>query len=326
MSRKTTFYLIATLLLSACNSSFEIETESIACSPAPQALSCARAFSINGILYIFGGRNAEGKYSNELYSYDPTTDTWALLDTPPLQGRVYATATVIGEEAYIGLGFNGKSIYQPESYLNDFWCYRPSDNSWTRLADYPDHHTNTAVSFVWDGKIYAGFGFFEGFSRTLYAYDPTNDCWIETEQHTQAGFPPRVCSAVATTYGERCFLGTGFRHGSHSFWVEFLPETSKWRRCASLPGNGRHNAACTTNTQGIWVFGGWHYGDPEGNGKYLEDILCYDPEQDCWARGGVMPCGKTMNMVAATAGNTVYYGLGESPDGKPLNTFYRIGH
>ena len=294
------------------------------CAPCPEALSCATAWNIDGKIYVFGGRDSLQKCSNKLYVYDCASDNWQCLGETPLQKRVYPISAVSGNAVYVGLGYNGSGIYTEGSYLCDFWRYEPASDHWERLADYPDPNCNSAIAFAYDGNIYAGFGFQKGFTKDIHQYDPLAGKWDTVEQDYRSCDPPRMTASVAATSDGRCFIGTGFRNGSHNFWGEFMPESGKWKKCASVPGKGRHNVACSANDTGIWLFGGWHYGDPEGSGRYYSNILRYIPDTDKWSRVGVLPCGEAMNMVAATVDGNVYFGLGETPEEKPLNNFYCI--
>ncbi len=310
-------------MITACQPA-EVETRISVCTPCPEALSCAGAFGIDNKVYVLAGRDSKENLSNRLYCYDCTSDQWEDKGVTPLQKRVYPITVVLDDIVYIGLGFNGGSIYTEENYLRDFWRYTPATDTWERLADYPDRNTNAAVAFGHNGLVYAGFGSHGTYSKDLYVYDPQQDEWLKVEQHERSGFPYRATSAAASTLNGRCFVGTGFRKGSHNDWGEFLPDEGTWRRCATVPGGGRHNTACTANHDGIWLIGGWHYGDPQDSGHLYADILLYSPDADEWQMAGTIPCGEVMNAVAATAGDAVYFGLGETSDEKRLNNFYRI--
>lgn len=318
------FVVLFALSFSACQTP-ETETTIVACASCPEPLSCATAFAYSDGVYVFGGRDADKKCSNRLYRYDCLTDDWTSLGETPLQKRVYPISAVIGDAVYIGLGYNGGSIHKTEtSYLRDFWRYTPLTNSWEQLRDYPAQHTNAAVSFVHNGLLYVGFGMGGGFSQKMYSYDPETDTWQEVKQAGNGYTPSRATAAAAGVANGRCFVGTGYRKGSHREWNEFVPENGTWKRCASIPGKGRHNTACCSNTNGIWLFGGWHYGDIEGTGRFYADILLYDTDSDKWSRAGVLPCGETINMVAAAVGGKVYFGLGEDPYEQRRQNFYRL--
>ena len=315
--------IILTLLLLGCKTE-QIDTSVTECASCPEALACATSFAIDNKIYIFAGKTAEKKYSNSLYCYDCTTDSWSAAINTPLAKRVYPVSAVVGEDVYIGLGYNGGSIYSDESYLRDFWRYQPSTNSWEQLADYPDRNTDCAVSFVLEGKIYVGWGSHGTYSTDIYCYDPSTNAWSKVQQQSSLSSPPRMTAAAAGVVDGRCFMGTGFRKGSHTYWGEFSPADGTWKERASLPGKGRHNTAFAADEESVWLFGGWHYGEIEGIGRYYADILRYDAATDKWQRAGVMPCSEMINGIAVHANRKIYFGLGETPDQTCLNTFYSI--
>ena len=109
-----------------------------------------------------------------------------------------------------------------------------------------------------------------------------------------------------------------------SFLAEYLPSSDSWEERAAVPGKSRHNAACTTTEDRLFVFGGWHYGDSLTNGFHYEDILSYTPSDDVWTSFGTMPDGPSENRIAARIGNTIYFGLGEDKSGHLLRNFYRF--
>ncbi|KXZ44732.1 hypothetical protein GPECTOR_63g57 [Gonium pectorale] len=100
-------------------------------APSPRVAHSAAA--VGTVLYFFGGRSGlamgEGA-SNDLYSFDVTTRTWARLEPsgqlPPK--RSYHTMTSLGRKLYVfgGCGEEGR--------LNDLYEYDAEANAWRALA------------------------------------------------------------------------------------------------------------------------------------------------------------------------------------------------
>ena len=326
MLTKTTKLLIFGLLTLICGCSKELPQRDITitpCAAAPEGRAGAAYTALGNNIYILCGRSEEHDVTSTILRYDASQNVWSTIATP-LTARVHPTAVTVNNSIYVGLGFAAKGIYSNDSYLRDFFRYEPATDTWTRLADYPSDKTVAAISFSDGQYIYVGFGF-RGFSHELFRYDPAADKWQQLSTNLKASdFPPRAMSPIAGTVGGRHFVGTGFRNHVSSFLAEYFPASDSWEERTATPGKNRHNAACTTTDDRLFVFGGWHYGDSLTSGFHFEDILCYSPAEDEWSSYGTMPDGPSENRVAARIGNTVYFGLGEDESGNLLTNFYRF--
>nr|WP_238354544.1 kelch repeat-containing protein [Fulvivirga marina] len=90
------------------------------------------AFSIGGRGYISTGISGSvqtgGKYLVDLWKYNPETDTWAQKADFPGVGRRSASAFVLNDEAYVGLGVQSNTV--TSMGYSDMWKYNPTSNSW----------------------------------------------------------------------------------------------------------------------------------------------------------------------------------------------------
>ncbi len=279
------------------------------CATPPEGRACAICFALTDTVYVVGGRIADGKYSHTMMLYTPSDDYWINNIATPLRARAHGVACCNTNVAYLGLGYAGGGIYGDSTYLRDWWRFEPAKRRWTRLADFPSNKTVSAVAFADEQYVWVGFGF-NGFSDELWRYSIIEDEW-ELVPH-QKIWPGRLMAQVAVNADGRFFQGTGFLTRSRNDWWEFFPEDQHWERRSSLPTAGRHNAACATTDDAVWILGGWHYGDSLTDGYHFADILRYTPSNDRWTKCGVMPCGVTENGVAAGIGNKLYFGLGEN--------------
>jgi IPT/TIG domain len=119
------------------------------------------AFELNDEFY-FG----LGQSSNELFVYNPTSDTWVKKTNYPGTSSATGYSFVLDGYAYIGKGSN-----------SDFWRYSSQENSWTLLATIPEWY-NYGLR---QATVVNGAGYIievNDYFRTL-KYDVANDSWTE---------------------------------------------------------------------------------------------------------------------------------------------------
>ena len=313
-------------MLIACEASKpDVQYSISTCAPIPVPRAAAVSFVVGEYAYVFGGRDAEGNYLNDLWRYDIANDAWTSMRGTPLRSRVNATACVHNGIVYIGLGFNGQ-YSNSTGYLSDWWSYNASTDTWQQLSDFPANTTARAISLVGDGELYVGYGFCWTYERDMYRYNIAEDMWSFIDVHLDRKaftFPTRSFGGVGTTCQNRYFAGTGFRAYSLNWWGEFLPEGA-WVKRKNVPGYKRTTAACTATKDFVYVIGGMHFGGVNTDGKVLSDIQQYNPSTDNWQYVGNLPDGGRMNHIAFSVGNRVYVGLGENEDIQVCGDLYCI--
>ncbi|MDX9747910.1 MAG: kelch repeat-containing protein [Paludibacter sp.] len=278
--------------------------------PVPLARSSASVFVTGGNAYLVTGRDAVDQMLNDCHRYNPADGSWTECDTLPSLRRVNGVAIGTEEYGYAGLGFNiATNTYNAESQLRDWWRFNPSDGSWERKADFPALATNGSISFVYEGRIYIGFGF-DGwtFTRSMWCYDPDNDSWTGLA-------PPPVdirAGAVVCTDGHRVFFGSGFKINDLNDWWEYFPGTDSWEVRTPQPGKGRHFGVGFSVGGRFFVATGRYFGGLLDDGFLHNNILEYEPDSDRWIDRGAMPGGGRQNAVAFVIGNKAYIGFGEN--------------
>lgn len=326
MSAKYWILNIMVIMLIACEASKpDVQYSISTCAPIPVPRAAAVSFVVGEYAYVFGGRDAEGNYLNDLWRYDIANDAWTSMRETPLRSRVNATACVHNGIVYIGLGFNGQ-YSNSTGYLSDWWSYNASTDTWQQLSDFPANTTARAISLVGDGELYVGYGFCWTYERDMYRYNIAEDMWNFIDVHLDRKaftFPTRSFGGVGTTCQNRYFAGTGFRAYSLNWWGEFLPEGA-WVKRKNVPGYKRTTAACTATKDFVYVIGGMHFGGVNTDGKVLSDIQQYNPGTDNWQYVGNLPDGGRMNHIAFSVGNRVYVGLGENEDIQVCGDLYCI--
>lgn len=126
--------------------------------------------------YILGGQNGDLENNpiaiQELWQYNPTSDTWAQLSSYPGIGLTHSAVT-INNCHLVGLG----------AWTNEFWSYDTQTNTWTQLQPFPSQTGSyLGVSFTIGNIAYFGSGLISQstFSSTMYSYNPLQSCSVIT--------------------------------------------------------------------------------------------------------------------------------------------------
>ena len=309
------------MLLAGCQQDSDLGLEWHRCASMPDGgRASATCFVVNDQAYVFAGRDSKGNYDNHLWRYTPATDRWEDLGATPLKERVNATACVLDDKVYIGLGFNGK-YGQDTSYLRDWWEYTPQTLQWRQLADYPNEYTDDATSFVGPNELYVGYGFFWNYRRDMFRYSINDDRWDSIDVHVSFhGYPTRSFGGTGCTCQGRHFMGTGYFKNSLNWWAELVDGTH-WEAREAVPGPTRTLAASAAGEEYVYLCGGVHYGGVTTTMQVLPDIRRYDPISNSWQYMTVMPEG-IFNHICFVIGKRVYWGLGENSEWQVRDRLY----
>ncbi len=156
---------------------FDLTTETwgvIAPLPLIASRQYAVGFSILGKGYVFGGVNDTGSFLNDLWEYNPTTNTWLQKLAMPSIGRSGSVAFVINNIVYMVGGRTATQNAIPET-----WMYNPTTNSWTQLTNLPVNGTWRGVAFTNNSKGYVGLGKnnLDQYHKLFYEYIPITNTW-----------------------------------------------------------------------------------------------------------------------------------------------------
>lgn len=169
----------------------------------------------NGKAYIFFGDDWAPSYwkHNEVYSYNPATNTWAYVTAFPGDGRRDAVGYTIGNKIYIGTG-NDNSYIE----LYDWWEFNPANNTWVAKASFIGSPRSQAVGFAINGKGYLGTGG-TGDERDFFEYTPATNSWQGIDEFAGSGRE----NAMSFVIGTRAFIIAGTSGiNYHDTW-EFNP-------------------------------------------------------------------------------------------------------
>ncbi|WP_460761048.1 Kelch repeat-containing protein [Niabella terrae] len=213
-------------------------------------------------------------------SKDDTTDTdlegnWKVSYEFEGVGRTDAVSFTIGEEVYVGLGYNGSLGSNSADRLTDFWAFQKSNGTWKKVANFPGKARNAAVAFVIDGIAYVGTGY-DGTTRLndFWAYHPATNSW---HQIADFGGSARY-GAVAFAIGGTGYVATG-NDGNYlkDLWA-YNPTSNSWTQKASLAGSKRQDAVAFVHNEKAYIVTGTN------NASLLTDFYYYDPATDAWTR------------------------------------------
>lgn len=140
-------------------------------------------FAIGNKGYICGGYN--GSHQKDLWSYNPTTNSWTQEVSMGGQKRQGATVLVYQDKAYVfGGSNNGVAV-------NDMWQFDPANaaNPWKAMRNitntssdtYDDLYTDiirsNATAFIVGTKGYVTNGENGSFNKSTWEYDFAKDEW-----------------------------------------------------------------------------------------------------------------------------------------------------
>lgn len=144
---------------------------------APGTSSEGAGTSHGSLFYTAGGRLAFVR--NDLWSYDPATDTWTSL-APMNHARAGLAIATFGNSIYVMGGRTSPGGPCTGGEMSSVERYDIDTNTWTDVAPMPFALSDRAAATV-GGKIYVfggcTGGIFPVFTNETDVYDPVTDAW-----------------------------------------------------------------------------------------------------------------------------------------------------
>lgn len=239
-------------------------------------------------MIVWGGQGATcaGTYCNDGASYNPATDTWTTIPTPPIAGRWKHSMIWTGSELVIWGGYNSSG-----SYLRDGARYDPKTKIWTKFPDPPaDIDGRYDHVAVWSGKemlIFGGYGNSVGSS-----YAKGNGArYLPGGSWTEFTTPPDDIFATGTSakryaiqawYGNgKLWMWSGLPGTSSSGYavsggVSYDPATDTWTTMdlTGAPTTNRTRASVVWTGKEAILWGGTNY---SSGSTYYADGAVYRP-------------------------------------------------
>lgn len=194
----------------------------------------ASSFSILNKGYICLGQGETNPFFNDLWEFDPTTDSWSQKADFIGSPRRQAVAFVLNDIGYVGTGIDASG------FRKDMFKYDPTTNAWTQINNFGGTARKEAVAFSMGGQAYLGTGDDGVKKNDFWQYEPTTDSWIQ-----KANFPGTARKgAVGWGTFPSGFICTGedinFDY-KNDLW-EYNYFSNSWVQRADYMGSGRTNA------------------------------------------------------------------------------------
>ena len=154
-------------------------------APSPPLRYRAGGCTDGTYVYVYGGGDDVGGFRNDLWRWDPATETWTQLANMPTAKQNIQGAYWNGK-IYVPGGFTG-------AHITENAIYDIATNTWSTGAPLPAAQTGTNVAF--NNKIY-NFGGNPGPQSTVTIYDIATNTWS-----------PGAPMPAATTYGRSTVAG-----------------------------------------------------------------------------------------------------------------------
>ncbi len=174
----------------------------------------AVGFSTTTKGYVTCGKQGPSSYSQELWEYNPSTNSWIQKAMFPGGVRYGQSAFVLNGKGYVGCGTD------ENWFTSDFWEYNPATNFWLQKASFPGSARSFASAFAVGGKGYIGMGTDGGYRDDWYEYDVASDSW-----NIKAPFPNggrRSAPTFVITGAGYCMMGKGVTGKHRDLW-EYRP-------------------------------------------------------------------------------------------------------
>ena len=140
---------------------------------------------VNDKVYM-GLGSVDGENLGDWWEYNITQNTWTEKANFEFGDRHHPFYFSLGDYPYVGFG-HGNYINNNINIYNDFYKYKPEDNEWIQLNDFPSEArvAGTQFSFNNRGYILSGDGDDHGplDSGELWEYNPNSDQWTQLDSH-----------------------------------------------------------------------------------------------------------------------------------------------
>ncbi|WP_447770577.1 Kelch repeat-containing protein [Sphingobacterium faecium] len=284
------------------------------------ARSGAVSFLINNIAYVTTGIATESSVAvrkTDTWAYSASAGTWSKKADFPGIARNNAVAFAIGNNGYVGTGFDGTNA------LSDFYKYDISANTWTKIADLPaDAARYGAVAFTIGGFGYVGTGSRGNDNDTnvksFYKYDPTANTWTlvdsPLESNRRYGFS-FVINNIA-------YVGGGIDNSSYP--EDFFKfDGTKWTKLNDLNrDDNSYTYNLTRSNTSAFVLNNLAYVVGGKKTSVINTIWEYNPSTDVWnADNQVFQGSARQDAVSFAIDNVGYVTTGQNGSNKFYDTW-----
>lgn len=265
-------------------------------SPMPTSRLEFSSATINGLIYIIGGRDATAPITpkpvvSTVEIYDPSTDTWT--SGPSLLVALASQMTITANGKIYAIG--GEDQFLESDVVQE---YDPVSRTWTLKTNMPDQRASAAIS-VNNNLIYISGGEGPGVQlNSLLWYDPSTDTWSAGSPMTQSREGPGGAMIdgqilVYGGYNSVYIPDAGYLKSLESY----DPVMDVWSFRAD--GSPRRDFGVTAYKNLMYAFGG------NNVARSLDWVNAYDNAADQWVTKTSMP--SSLGFVRAeTIGDKIY--------------------
>jgi DNA-binding CsgD family transcriptional regulator/N-acetylneuraminic acid mutarotase len=234
-------------------------------SAKPTAVTDIAAAVIGGLLYVPGGRLADGQPTDILEVYDPRRDRWEQRASLPKAVSAYALVPFEGK-IYLFGGWDG------ERYIADVLEYNPDGDAWYERSRMPTARGHAGAAMA-GGKIYI-IGGFDG-EKALAVNDeylPEGDTQSGSPWRERAPLPAGRYAMGVASVAEIVHVFGGSGEGSDFPALEYIPGNDDWLEIETPPKQlGSHLEAVLLGSH-IYVLGGKVADQPVANNAEYQAI------------------------------------------------------
>ncbi len=271
------------------------------------------AFSLGDKGYVCCGMISSSPQTDtdELWQYDPSTNTWSQKAQFPGGKRRELTSFVIDSFAYVG---HGRSISNNQFHTS-FYKYNARTNSWSQIEDCPvERYTSTGFSI--DGKGYVTCGVNSVRHKDLFQYDPSTDSWTQ-KQSLPSGALNRAYACVVVK-DSKAYLVGGFEGLFMDELYVYNPTNNSWTEKATFPGGKRAFLAGLVHKGKILMGMGF------STGNAYQDWYEYIPSTDKWEEYNEFPEDNVFGHGTFTIGDKSYVVAGSTLSGNVRNYLHEL--
>jgi N-acetylneuraminic acid mutarotase len=174
----------------------------------------ATGFAVNNKGYVCCGKLGASYYSQELWQFDPVSNSWVQKAMFPGGVRYGQMSFVVNGKAYVGCGTD------ENWFTSDFWEYNPTTNVWTQKAAFPGSNRSFGSAFALGTKGYMGMGTDGGYRDDWFEYDPLSDSWSIIATYGSEG--RRSAPSFVITGAAYVIMGKG-ASGKHRDMWQYMP-------------------------------------------------------------------------------------------------------
>jgi len=211
----------------------------------------------NGKGYLGFGLQ-ENTYKNDLWEFNPTTQSWKELSPCPCLGRRHpAFAITTDGKILMGLGDGEDENGVFNTGFKDWWEYDIATDQWVQRPDLPAEGRHHPYYFSLGEEVYVGFGHnHNGIYNDFFRYDVSSGSWTQLNN-----FPgeARVAGAHFTYQGFGYIVdgeGSDHRNLESGEFYRYNHEADSWETLPFHDGDGLWAPSAFVYKDTAFVFGG----------------------------------------------------------------------